>query len=104
MKYEYYDAVSKELLNQKTADIDEITINNAVLTIKEVETGFWFLQRNKKIHSVYITSNYGYINGIRNNNGDELKIEFTVYALSYPAGYENKIVCNLDISELFNTI
>lgn len=100
MKYEYQDAIIKELLKQKGNEIDKSTLKTAVINVFHYEFGHY--ESNPKCcarkpdFDIHINIATGIVCGIRDKQGSEYAIDFTVYEMDYPIGEENHILCVLD--------
>lgn len=101
MKYEYQDAIIKELLNIKGNDIDKSTLKTATIGVFHYEFGQYKanpMYATQKINSqIHIHIINGSVFGVLNKKGAEYSIDFTIYVFDYPVGQDNKILCNLEI-------
>lgn len=98
MKYEYQDAIVKELLKQKGDDINKSTLKTATIGVYHYEFGHYTANSEYNVqNAIPMHIAKGSVFEVYDKNGSEYSIDFTVYELDYPAGHENKILCILEI-------
>lgn len=101
MKYEYQDIIIKELLKQKGNEIDKKSLKNASLNVFHYEFGNY--EPNPEYKSpkfnpnIHITIAKGCILNVCDLQGSDYSIDFTIYEMNYPVGYDNHTLCVLNI-------
>lgn len=102
MKYEYQDIILKEIIKELGNKLDIESFKTATLNVYSYKYGQFeqiLPTKHKSTNepNIHIHIAQGSLFGISDKQGSSYSIDFTIYEFDYPQGYNNHILCNLDI-------